>query len=70
MRTEQLATSKAVAEFFNPTQTRNSGRAKHCWIARCGWVPRRGASCRLLGRGDSTYGTIANFDCVQNDSHG
>ena len=31
-----------------PTQTRNSGRAEHGWIARCGWVPRRGlgASCR------------------------
>ena len=28
---------------LRPTQTRNSGRAKHCWIAGCGWVPRRGA---------------------------
>ncbi len=34
-----------------PTQARNSGRAEQ-WIAGCGWVPRRGASCRLLGRGD------------------
>jgi len=25
-----------------PTQARNSGRAELCWIARCGWVPRRG----------------------------
>ena len=24
-----------------PTQARNSGRAKHCWIAGRGWVPRR-----------------------------
>ena len=25
-----------------PAKTRNSGRAEQ-WIARCGWVPRRGA---------------------------
>jgi len=31
------------AEPSRPTQARNSGRAEHCWIAGCGWVPRRGA---------------------------
>ena len=24
-----------------PTQARNSGRAKQCWIARCDWRPPR-----------------------------
>jgi len=23
------------------------GRAKHCWIAGCGWVPRRGVPVEL-----------------------
>jgi hypothetical protein len=26
-----------------PTQTCNSGRAEHCWIAGCGWVLRKEA---------------------------
>jgi len=38
-----------------PTRARNSGRAEQ-WIARGGWVPRRGASCRQLGRGDRVGG--------------
>ena len=33
----------------HPTQTRNSGRVKQCWIARCGWMPRRGARGRPAG---------------------
>ena len=39
---------------LRPTQARNSGRAEHCWIAGRGWMPRRGASCRQLGRGGAS----------------
>jgi hypothetical protein len=47
-RSSENKTALTAPDFFipsfcpYPTQARNSGRAKHCCIARYGWVPRRG----------------------------
>jgi len=53
------------------------GRAEHCLLFFVGGALKGGgarvlgrASWRLQGRPDSTYGTIANFDCGHNESHG